>query len=42
MATATAKTIDRKGLTGPALRTFFKIADAWDLNEGEQIGRAHV
>ena len=37
MATAAAKTIDRKGLTGPALRTFFNIADAWDLNEGEQM-----
>ncbi|MCM3420976.1 antitoxin Xre-like helix-turn-helix domain-containing protein [Sphingopyxis alaskensis] len=37
MATAVAKTIDRKDLTGPALRTFFKIADAWKLNEGEQM-----
>ena len=37
MATAAARTIDRKGLTGPALRTFFNIADAWALNEGEQM-----
>lgn len=37
MATAMARTIDRKGLTGPALRTFFNIADAWDLTEGEQM-----
>lgn len=37
MATAAHRTIDRKGLTGPALRTFFNIADAWDLNEGEQM-----
>lgn len=37
MATATVKTIDRKGQTGPALRTFFNIADAWHLNEGEQM-----
>lgn len=28
---------DRKGLTGPALRTFFRIADAWHLNEQEQM-----
>ena len=37
MATALAKTIDRKDLTGPALRTFFNIAEAWKLNEGEQM-----
>ena len=37
MATATARTIDRKGLTGPALRTFFNIADAWNLSESEQM-----
>lgn len=37
MATAVAKTIDRKGLTGPALRTFFNIAEAWKLNESEQM-----
>lgn len=28
---------DRKDLTGPALRTFFRIADAWRLNENEQM-----
>jgi len=27
----------RKDLTGPALRTFFRIADAWDLKEAEQM-----
>lgn len=37
MATAAAKTIDRKSLTGPALLTFFNIADAWHLSEGEQM-----
>lgn len=28
---------DRKALTGPALRTFFAIADAWRLREAEQM-----
>lgn len=38
MATASpAKAIDRKDLTGPALRTFFRIADAWGLKEQEQM-----
>lgn len=32
-----AKTLDRKELTGPALRTFFNIAEAWDLSEVEQM-----
>jgi len=36
-ATTTAKLIDRKDLTGPALRTFFRIADAWGLLEKEQM-----
>ncbi|MEN3972302.1 MbcA/ParS/Xre antitoxin family protein [Sphingomicrobium sp. XHP0235] len=27
----------RKDLTGPALRTFFRIADAWGLKESEQM-----
>lgn len=36
MAT-TAKAYDRKSLTGPALRTFFNIADAWKLSEAEQM-----
>lgn len=35
--TAPAKQIDRKDLTGPALRTFFRIADAWGLKEQEQM-----
>jgi len=38
MAVAAAARIpDRKDLTGPALRTFFRIADAWDLKEQEQM-----
>ncbi len=28
---------DRKNLTGPALRTFFRIAHAWQLSESEQM-----
>jgi hypothetical protein len=36
-AATTAKQIDRKDLTGPALRTFFRIADAWELKEQEQM-----
>ena len=35
--TAAAKGPDRKSLTGPALRTFFRIAEAWRLSEGEQM-----
>jgi hypothetical protein len=31
------KALDRKDLTGPALRTFFRIADAWSLKEQEQM-----
>lgn len=31
------KTPDRRELTGPALRTFFRIADAWGLKEAEQM-----
>lgn len=34
---ATAKAPNRKDLTGPALRTFFRIADAWKLKEQEQM-----
>ena len=34
---ATARVFDRKSLTGPALRTFFRIADAWGLREQEQM-----
>jgi hypothetical protein len=38
MASASLATApDRKELTGPALRTFFRIADAWDLKEQEQM-----
>ena len=38
MATASpAKAAKRKDLTGPALRTFFRIADAWGLKEQEQM-----
>ena len=35
-AASTARQPDRKDLTGPALRTFFRIADAWGLKEQEQ------
>jgi hypothetical protein len=28
---------DRKALSGPALRTFFRIAEAWDLTNDEQM-----
>ncbi|AJR24418.1 MULTISPECIES: antitoxin Xre-like helix-turn-helix domain-containing protein [unclassified Sphingobium] len=34
---ALAKAPSRKDLTGPALRTFFRIADAWGLKEAEQM-----
>jgi len=34
---APATDIDRKALTGPALRTFFNIAEAWKLREPEQM-----
>lgn len=36
-AAAPAQASDRRGLTGPALRTFFRIADAWGLSETEQM-----
>lgn len=35
----------RRELTGPALRTFFRIADAWSLSEAEQakiLGRVDL
>ena len=32
-----ATSIDRKGLSGPALRTFFRIADLWSLSVDEQM-----
>ena len=38
MATASpARAANRRDLTGPALRTFFRIADAWGLKEQEQM-----
>ena len=37
MHVASARALDRKDLTGPALRTFFRIADAWGLREQEQM-----
>jgi hypothetical protein len=38
MAThALAAAPDRRDLTGPALRTFFRIAEAWGLRESEQM-----
>lgn len=38
MATAAiSKGTDRRDLTGPALRTFFRIAEAWKLKEQEQM-----
>jgi hypothetical protein len=36
-AAHTARQLDRKDLTGPALRTFFRIAEAWGLKEQEQM-----
>lgn len=32
-----ARSLNRKELTGPALRTFFRIADAWKLKEQEEL-----
>ena len=32
-----AKALHRNDLTGPALRTFSRIAEAWNLNEQEQM-----
>lgn len=32
-----SRAFNRKDLTGPALRTFFRIADAWGLKESEQM-----
>ena len=36
-ALATSKAPNRRNLTGPALRTFFNIAEAWGLREQEQM-----
>ena len=35
--TRPAATTDRKGLSGPALRTFFRIAQSWRLSVDEQM-----
>lgn len=32
-----ATAFDRRGLSGPALRTFFRIADLWSLSVEEQM-----
>ena len=32
-----ATALDRKGLSGPALRTFFRIAELWSLSAEEQM-----
>jgi hypothetical protein len=32
-----AKAIDRRGLSSPALRTFFRIAELWHLSVNEQM-----
>ena len=32
-----AAALDRKGLSGPALRTFFRIAELWDLSVEQQM-----
>jgi hypothetical protein len=37
MAPKAATATGRKDLTGPALRTFFRIAEAWALREQEQM-----
>lgn len=35
--TSTDRAMDRKDLAGPALRSFFRIAEAWKLQEQEQM-----
>lgn len=37
MVAAVAKATNRKGLTGPALRTFFNISKAWGLKEQDEM-----
>ncbi len=37
MAEQARQTFDRKSLSGPALRTFFRIADLWGLSVEEQM-----
>jgi hypothetical protein len=36
-STTSVKATSRTDLTGPALRTFFRIAEAWKLHEQEQM-----
>lgn len=36
-STTSVKATSRTDLTGPALRTFFRIAEAWKLQEQEQM-----
>lgn len=36
-ATGAATGIDRRGLSGPALRTFFRIAGLWKLSTDQQM-----
>lgn len=36
-ARARPAAMDRRGLSGPALRTFFRIADLWGLSTEEQM-----
>ena len=36
-----APATDRKGLSGPALRTFLRIAESWELSVDEQMIREH-
>jgi hypothetical protein len=37
LAARTAPAPDRRSLAGPALRTFFRIAEAWRLSAAEQM-----
>ena len=37
MSTRPTTTIDRRGHSGPALRTFFRIVDLWNLSVAEQM-----
>ena len=37
IATVSTKAIDTKALSGPALRTFFRISEAWKLNTEDQV-----
>jgi hypothetical protein len=34
---AVSRSLDRKALSGPALRTFFRIAELWGLSADEQM-----